>query len=142
MVNAHSIPMSFMPAIFFVVALLLAFSTGTSWGTFAILLPITASVFGDQMSSLMVMTTAAVLGGSVCGDHISPISDTTILSSTGAECNHLNHVESQMQYGLLVAAVSFVAYVVAGITGNKWTGLVLGVFAFVAFGSWLRIKSR
>ena len=142
MVNAHSVPMSFMPAIFFIVALLLAFSTGTSWGTFAILLPITASVFGDQMSSLMVMTTAAVLGGSVCGDHISPISDTTILSSTGAECNHLNHVESQMQYGLLVAAVSFVAYVVAGITGNKWTGLVLGVFAFVAFGSWLRIKSR
>ena len=142
MVNAHSIPMSFMPAIFFVVALLLAFSTGTSWGTFAILLPITASVFGDQMSSLMVMTTAAVLGGSVCGDHISPISDTTILSSTGAECNHLNHVESQMQYGLLVAAVSFVAYVVAGITGIEWMGLVLGVVAFVAFGSWLRIKSR
>lgn len=141
MVNAHSVPMSYMPAIFFVVALLLAFSTGTSWGTFAILLPITVSVFSDQMSSLMVMTTAAVLGGSVCGDHISPISDTTILSSTGAECNHLNHVESQMQYGLLVAAVSVVAYVVAGITGIEWTGLVLGVVAFVAFGSWLRLNT-
>ena len=137
-VNAHNVPMSFMPAIFFVVALLLAFSTGTSWGTFAILLPITVSVFSDQMSSLMVMTTAAVLGGSVCGDHISPISDTTILSSTGAECNHLNHVESQMQYGLIVAAITVIAYVFAGVTGIEWTGLVIGSIALVSLGTWLK----
>ena len=83
-VEKYSISLNLMPAIFFVVALLLAFSTGTSWGTFAILLPITVSVFGNQLLPLTAITTAAVLGGSVCGDHISPISDTTILSSTGA----------------------------------------------------------
>ena len=126
-VEKYSITLNMMPAIFFVVALLLAFSTGTSWGTFAILLPITVSVFGDQMTSLMVMTTAAVLGGSVCGDHISPISDTTILSSTGAQCNHINHVESQMQYGLLVAAVSFICYVIGGLMSKQLVAFVLGI---------------
>ena len=131
-VEKYNITLNMMPAIFFVVALLLAFSTGTSWGTFAILLPITVSVFGDQMTSLMVMTTAAVLGGSVCGDHISPISDTTILSSTGAECNHINHVESQMQYGLLVAAVSFICYVVGGLMSNQLVAFALGVVALLA----------
>ncbi len=126
-VEKFSISLSFMPAIFFVVALLLAFSTGTSWGTFAILLPITVSVFGDQMTSLMVMTTAAVLGGSVCGDHISPISDTTILSSTGAECNHINHVESQMQYGILVAAVSLACYIIGGVVNNMVVAFAVGI---------------
>ena len=125
-VEKYNVTLNMMPSIFFIVALLLAFSTGTSWGTFAILLPITASVFADQMTSLMVMTTAAVLGGSVCGDHISPISDTTILSSTGAECNHINHVESQMQYGLLVAVVSFVCYIVGGMMSNQLVPFVLG----------------
>ena len=131
-VEKYNITLNMMPAIFFVVALLLAFSTGTSWGTFAILLPITVSVFGDQMTSLMVMTTAAVLGGSVCGDHISPISDTTILSSTGAECNHINHVESQMQYGLVVAAVSFICYVVGGLMSNQLVAFALGVVLLLA----------
>lgn len=140
MVNKHSVPMSYMPAIFFVVALLLAFSTGTSWGTFAILLPITVSVFSDQMSSLMVMTTAAVLGGSVCGDHISPISDTTILSSTGADCKHLNHVESQMQYGLIVAAVSVIAYVFAGVTEIAWIGMIVGTIMLISLGVLLKTK--
>ena len=84
------------------------------------------------MTSLMVMTTAAVLGGSVCGDHISPISDTTILSSTGADCNHINHVESQMQYGLLVAAVSFICYVVGGLMSNQLVAFALGVVALLA----------
>lgn len=104
----------FMPAVFFVVALLLAFSTGTSWGTFAIMLPITIAVFGDQMTSLTVITTAAVLGGSVCGDHVSPISDATILSSTGAQCNHLNHVFSQLQYGAVAALMTLFCYLVTG----------------------------
>lgn len=126
-VEKYSISLNFMPAIFFIVALLLAFSTGTSWGTFAILLPITVSVFGDQMTSLMVMTTAAVLGGSVCGDHISPISDTTILSSTGAECDHIKHVESQMQYGSLVAAVSLVCYIIGGVTNNMIVAFAVGI---------------
>ena len=79
------------------------------------------------MTSLMVMTTAAVLGGSVCGDHISPISDTTILSSTGAECDHIKHVESQMQYGSLVAAVSLVCYIIGGVTNNMIVAFAVGI---------------
>lgn len=74
----------------------------------------------------MIMTTAAVLGGSICGDHISPISDTTILSSTGAECDHINHVESQMQYGLLVASISFICYLVGGLLDDQMIALALG----------------
>lgn len=133
MVEKYSVSLSFMPALFFIVALLLAFSTGTSWGTFGILLPITVSVFADQMTPLMIMTTAAVLGGGVCGDHISPISDTTILSSTGAECNHINHVESQMQYGLVVAAVALVFYLISGFTENHIIGLIGGIVALFLF---------
>ena len=140
-VEKYSITLNMMPAIFFVVALLLAFSTGTSWGTFAILLPITVSVFGDQMTSLMVMTTAAVLGGSVCGDHISPISDTTILSSTGAECNHINHVESQMQYGLLVAAVSFICYVIGGLMSNQLVAFALGIILLLIIVIMVKVKA-
>ena len=141
-VKNHDITLNMMPAIFFVVALLLAFSTGTSWGTFAILLPITVSVFGDQMTSLMVMTTAAVLGGSVCGDHISPISDTTILSSTGAGCNHINHVESQMQYGMLVATVSFICYVVGGLMSNQLIAFVLGIILLLFTVIMLKVKAH
>ena len=140
-VEKYNITLNMMPAIFFVVALLLAFSTGTSWGTFAILLPITVSVFGDQMTSLMVMTTAAVLGGSVCGDHISPISDTTILSSTGAECNHINHVESQMQYGLLVAAVSFICYVIGGLMSNQLVAFALGIILLLTIVIMVKVKA-
>lgn len=132
-VEKYSIPLVVMPAIFFIVALLLAFSTGTSWGTFAILLPITVSVFGDQMLPLTAITTAAVLGGSVCGDHISPISDTTILSSTGAGCNHINHVETQMQYGLVVAAITVVCYLVSGFTSSTMAGFVVGAILLVGF---------
>lgn len=126
-VNDYSLPLNLMPAIFFVIALLLAFSTGTSWGTFAILLPITVSVFNDQLLPLTVMTTAAVLGGAVCGDHISPISDTTILSSTGAGCNHINHVSTQMQYGIVVASISVASYIVGGLTENIITGFITGI---------------
>ncbi len=133
-VETYSVSMTLMPALFFLAALLLSFSTGTSWGTFAILIPIVASVFSDQMTSLMVLTTAAVLGGSVCGDHISPISDTTILSSTGAGCAHMNHVESQMQYGLLAAGVSFAAYIAAGLLDRQWIGLIAGAAALAVFG--------
>lgn len=90
------------------VALLFAFSMGTSRGTFAILLPITVSVFGDKLLPLTAITTAAVLCGCVCGDHISPISDATILSSTGAGCSHINHVSTQMQYGIVTAIISVI----------------------------------
>lgn len=132
-VEKNNIPLALLPAILFVVSLLLAFSTGTSWGTFGILIPIAVSVFGDVMSGVMVLTTAAILGGSVCGDHLSPISDTTILSSAGAECNHLNHVASQLPYGITVAAISFVFYIIAGLTGNNIIGLVGGVITLFVF---------
>lgn len=133
MVEKYSISLNLMPAIFFVIALLLAFSTGTSWGTFAILLPITVSVFGDQLLPLTAITTAAVLGGSVCGDHISPISDTTILSSTGAGCSHINHVSTQMQYGLVVAVISVISYFVSGLTESAAAGFITGIVGLVAF---------
>ena len=136
-VEKYHVMLNFMPAIFFLVALLLAFSTGTSWGTFAIMLPITVSVFSFEMNTLTILTTAAVLGGSICGDHISPISDTTILSSTGAECEHINHVESQMQYGALVAATSFVVYLITGFISNPvagcLAGLVIGIAVLLGF---------
>lgn len=132
-VEAHHMNLHFMPAVFFIVALLLAFSTGTSWGTFAIMLPITTAVFGDRMTSLTVITTAAVLGGSVCGDHVSPISDTTILSSTGAQCNHLNHVSSQLQYGAVAALVTFCCYLFTGWFNNAVFGLLLGVSLIFIF---------
>ena len=133
MVEKYSISFSFMPAIFFIIALLLAFSTGTSWGTFAILLPITVSVFGDELLPLTAITTAAVLGGAVCGDHISPISDTTILSSTGAGCKHINHVSTQMQYGLIVAVLSVLCYLISGFTQNGWIGFIAGFVMLVVF---------
>lgn len=133
MVEKYSISFSFMPAIFFIIALLLAFSTGTSWGTFAILLPITVSVFGDELLPLTAITTAAVLGGAVCGDHISPISDTTILSSTGAGCKHINHVSTQMQYGLIVAVLSVLCYLISGFTQNGWIGFIAGFVILVVF---------
>lgn len=129
----YNISLNFMPVIFFVIALVLAFSTGTSWGTFAILLPITVAVFGDVMQPFMVITTAAVLGGSVCGDHLSPISDTTILSSTGAECNHINHVQTQMQYGALAAGASVVCYAVSALIQNAFICLGIGILLLTAF---------
>ena len=126
-VSAHSVPLIIMPVLFFVISFLLAFSTGTSWGTFAILLPITIAVFDGVDPTLMVMTTAAVLGGSVCGDNISPISDTTILSSTGAGCDHINHVSTQLQYGALAAITTMIAYAVGGMLRNTVVGMVIGI---------------
>ena len=128
MVEKYHVVLNLMPAIFFLVALLLAFSTGTSWGTFAIMLPITASVFMFEMKPLTVLTTAAVLGGSICGDHLSPISDTTILSSAGAGCNHVNHVESQMQYGGLVAGTTFLVYLISGFIENTDIAKIMKAF--------------
>lgn len=109
----------FIPAVFFLVALGLAFATGTSWGTFGILIPIAVAVFaGGADLPLLTITVSASLAGAVCGDHISPISDTTILSSAGAECNHLDHVSTQIPYALLVAGVCLVGFIIAGFTQN------------------------
>ena len=91
------------------------------------MIPIVLAIFGDQLDTLLVLTVSAVLAGAVCGDHVSPISDTTILASTGAGCNHLEHVSTQRPYALMVAACCFVSYIVAGFSGNGWIGLILGV---------------
>ena len=108
----------FLPCIIFIVALFLAFSTGTSWGTFAILIPIVCNVFGDgETYEMLVISIAACLSGAVCGDHCSPISDTTIMASAGAHSDHVNHVSTQLPYALVAAAVSFIGYLIAGAIG-------------------------
>ncbi len=121
----------FMPALFFLIALGIAFATGTSWGTFGILIPVAFSIFGA--GDMLVVTVAACLSGAVCGDHISPISDTTILASAGAQCRHLDHVSTQLPYALSVAAMSFAGYLVAGISGNGWLGLATGAVLLAGF---------
>ncbi|MBQ3178880.1 MAG: hypothetical protein IJB52_13755, partial [Clostridia bacterium] len=104
----------FLPAIIFIVACFIAFSTGTSWGTFGILIPIVTAIF-PASSELMYIGMSACLAGAVCGDHCSPISDTTIMSSAGARCDHINHVSTQIPYAVTVAAVSFVCYILTAI---------------------------
>lgn len=123
--------LSLMPAAFFLVAIGLAFATGTSWGTFGILIPIAFAVFGDAATNMLVLTVAATLSGAVCGDHISPISDTTILASAGGQCNHIDHVSTQMPYALMVAACCFIGYVIAGLTGSGWIGLLASFIILV-----------
>ncbi len=115
---------NFLPAIIFVVACFIAFATGTSWGTFGILIPIVLAIF-PVGSVLGVMSMSACLAGAVCGDHCSPISDTTIMSSAGAQCNHINHVSTQLPYALTVAGISFVSYVVAGFVQNVYVSLAV-----------------
>jgi len=109
---------NFLPAIIFLIGCFLAFSTGTSWGTFGVLLPIVCAVFPN--GELMVISVAACLAGAVCGDHCSPISDTTIMASAGADCNHIAHVNTQLPYALTVAGVTFVGYILAGFVQNAW----------------------
>ncbi len=115
----------FLPAIIFVVALFLAFSTGTSWGTFAILIPIVCNVFdGKDTYEMLVISISSCLAGAVCGDHCSPISDTTIMASAGAHSDHVNHVSTQLPYALTAAAVSAFGYLVAGILGYIFEGSI------------------
>ena len=116
----------FLPAVLFLIALGLSFATGTSWGTFGILIPIVLAIM-PEMSEIMVITVSACLAGAVCGDHISPISDTTIMASAGAQCDHINHVSTQIPYALVVAAVSFVSFIVAGVTQNVYVSLAVAV---------------
>ena len=124
--------MSFLPAIIFLVACFLAFSTGTLWGTFGILIPIVVAVFAESNPQLMIISISACMAGAVCGDHCSPISDTTIMASAGAQCNHVNHVSTQLPYAITVAAVSFVTYIVAGFTQNPWISLPIGILLLFA----------
>ena len=115
-----------LPAIIFAIALFLAFATGTSWGTFSILIPIVVDVF-PAGSEILIIAISACLAGAVCGDHVSPISDTTIMASTGAQCDHLTHVYTQLPYAMTVAGVSFVAYIFAGFMQSVVLNLALAV---------------
>jgi Na+/H+ antiporter NhaC len=117
---------SLLPAVIFLVACVLAFSTGTSWGTFGILIPIVQAMFPAN-DPLFVVGISACLAGAVCGDHCSPISDTTIMSSAGAECEHLNHVSTQLPYSIFVAIISFVCFIVAGFVPYWYVTLPLGI---------------
>ncbi len=117
---------NFLPAIIFVVAAILAFSTGTSWGTFGILIPIVTAIF-DPTSELLIIGVSACLAGAVCGDHCSPISDTTIMSSAGSQSNHINHVSTQLPYAITVALVSFVTYLCAAFVQSAFVLLPIGV---------------
>lgn len=117
-----------IPAIMFAVAIFLAFSTGTSWGTFAILVPIVVAMFSSTNNlEMMIIAVSAVLAGAVCGDHISPISDTTVMSSAGAQSNHINHVSTQMQYAMIVAIVCVIGYIIAGFVKVWWITLLLSL---------------
>ena len=122
----------FLPAVIFVIACLLSFSTGTSWGTFGILIPITLEVFPlDGSSPLAIICVSACMAGAVCGDHCSPISDTTIMSSAGAQCNHIAHVSTQLPYALTAAGVSFVTYLIAGVVKNAAVSLAIGIILMI-----------
>ena len=119
-----------LPAIIFLIGVGLAFSTGTSWGTFGVLLPIVCAVFPS--GELMVISVSACLAGAVCGDHCSPISDTTIMASAGADCNHIGHVSTQLPYALTVAGVSFLGYLLAGFVQKVWIVLPVAVVMMLA----------
>ena len=125
---------NFLPAVIFLIASLLAFATGSSWGTFGILIPIVIRVFppvDGLPTPILMMAIGACLGGAVMGDHCSPISDTTIMASTGAQCHHINHVATQMPYAIVVAAVCFVSYIVAGLLPNVIIALPLAILLMV-----------
>ena len=124
--------MNLLPAIIFLVGCFLAFSTGTSWGTFGILIPIVVAVFAGTNHELMIISISACMAGAVCGDHCSPISDTTIMASAGAQCKHVNHVTTQLPYALLVSVISFITYIVAGFSQSALISLPVGIVLLLA----------
>ena len=130
-----------LPAVIFLVAMGLAFSTGTSWGTFGILIPIVLPVFKNS-PDLLIIGISACLAGAVCGDHCSPISDTTIMASAGANVNHIEHVSTQLPYALTVAGISFVCYILAGIMRNWMICLLVGAVLMAAVLFVLRARQR
>lgn len=122
---------SLLPAVIFLVACFLAFATGTSWGTFGILIPIVVAVFEGSNYELMIISISACMAGAVCGDHCSPISDTTIMASAGAECDHVNHVSTQLPYAIVAAAVSFFSFIIAGFVRNAWIVLPIAILMMI-----------
>ncbi len=132
-----------IPAIVFLIGCGLSFATGTSWGTFGILIPIVLAIFGGSIDQeICIIAISACMAGAVCGDHCSPISDTTIMASAGAQCNHINHVSTQLPYALTVAGVSFVTYVVAGFVQNAWIVLPIGVSLMVGTLMLIKLMTR
>ena len=123
--------LNFLPAIIFVVGCFLAFATGTSWGTFGILIPIVVAVFENSNPDLMIISISACMAGAVCGDHCSPISDTTIMASAGAQCEHVNHVTIQLPYAVTAAVVSFISYIIAGFVQSAWIALPIAIALMV-----------
>ncbi|MCR4791118.1 MAG: Na+/H+ antiporter NhaC family protein [Lachnospiraceae bacterium] len=134
--------MSLLPAIIFLIAVFLSFATGTSWGTFGILIPIVVSVFEGSDYTMMIISMSACMAGAVCGDHCSPISDTTIMSSAGAQCNHLNHVSTQLPYALSCAFVSCICYCIAGYAKNPVVPLIVGLAIMVGIAFVLKNGSK
>ncbi len=132
---------AFLPAIIFLVACVLSFATGTSWGTFGILIPIVTSIF-PETSPLLFVGVSACLAGAVCGDHCSPISDTTIMASAGAQCNHVDHVATQLPYAITVAAISFVMFIFSGFVPNAFIAIPLGAALTVAVLFVIRAYTR
>ena len=144
--NMEKIPAAIkalFPAIFFILACGIAFSTGTSWGTFGVLVPIAVTILGGS-GTLVLLTVSATLGGAVFGDHVSPISDTTILASTGGKCNHVDHVKTQLPYASIIAIIAFLSYIVAGYVstlGSVLCAVIMWVVVAVLFvGSLYLIK--
>ena len=131
----------FLPAIIFLVACGLSFATGTSWGTFGILIPIVTNIFASD-SPVLFIGISACLAGAVCGDHCSPISDTTIMASAGAQCNHVDHVTTQLPYALTVAAISFVCFLIAPLVNNVFISLGVGILLTVATPVVIRLLSK
>ena len=132
-VSMADLPLGFLPFLIFIVAAAMSFSMGTSWGTFGMLIPIVTMICGaDGAGGLLIPTLGATLAGSVYGDHCSPISDTTILASTGASCQHIQHVETQLPYATLVAVVCAVGYLIAGFTQTPWIALAAGTVLLIA----------
>ena len=122
---------SLLPAVIFLVACFLAFATGTSWGTFGILIPIVVAVFEGSNYELMIVSISACMAGAVCGDHCSPISDTTIMASAGAECDHVNRVSTQLPYAIVAAVVSFFSFIIAGFVRNAWIVLPIAILMMI-----------
>lgn len=139
-----------LPAIIFIVGCLLAFATGTSWGTFGILIPIVVAVFEGRDATMMIISISACMAGAVCGDHCSPISDTTIMASAGGQCNHVNHVSTQLPYAITCAVVSCITYIIAGVTKNAVISLIVGIALMIstvvvlkkAFGTVEEVKAE
>ena len=138
-IASSNVPLQLLPFVVFVIAALMSFSMGTSWGTFGLLIPIVTMICSATAGSeLLVPTLGATLAGSVYGDHCSPISDTTILASTGAQCEHIRHVETQIPYATLTAVVCAVGYLIIGFTNMPWIGL--GVSAALLIGAMLILR--